>query len=140
MKPLVGVMPLWDEERESIWMLPGYMDGIAQAGATPFIFPFSCDREELARLVCMCDGILFTGGQDVSPKIYHELPMDGLISCCEKRDEMETIVLRAALENDKPWHPVHQRGAGRHFVSGHSDAASVRGRASSASALSYSGP
>ena len=101
MKPLVGVMPLWDEERESIWMLPGYMDGIAQAGATPFIFPFSCDREELARLVCMCDGILFTGGQDVSPKIYHELPMDGLISCCEKRDEMETIVLRAALENDK---------------------------------------
>ena len=94
-------MPLWDEERESIWILPGYMDGTAQAGATPFIFPFSCDREELARLVCMCDGILFTGGQDVSPKIYHELPMDGLISCCEKRDEMETIVLRAALENDK---------------------------------------
>lgn len=101
MKPLVGVMPLWDEERNSIWMLPGYMDGIAQAGATPFIFPFSCDREELARLVRMCDGILFTGGQDVSPELYREAPMGSLVSCCKKRDEMETIVLREALENEK---------------------------------------
>ncbi len=101
MKPLVGVMPLWDEERNSIWMLPGYMDGIAQAGATPFIFPFSCDRKELARLVRMCDGILFTGGQDVSPELYREAPMGSLVSCCKKRDEMETIVLREALENEK---------------------------------------
>ena len=28
MKPLVGVMPLWDDEKESIWMLPGYLDGL----------------------------------------------------------------------------------------------------------------
>ncbi len=28
MKPLIGLMPLWDEEKESLWMLPGYMDGI----------------------------------------------------------------------------------------------------------------
>lgn len=101
MKPLVGVMPLWDEERNSIWMLPGYMDGIAQAGATPFIFPFSCDRKELARLVRMCDGILFTGGQDVSPELYREASMGNLVSCCKKRDEMETIVLQEALENEK---------------------------------------
>ncbi len=101
MKPLVGVMPLWDDERKSIWMLPGYMDGIAQAGATPVIFPFSCDREELARLVRMCDGILFTGGQDVSPELYQETSIGNLVSCCRKRDEMETIVLQEALKNDK---------------------------------------
>ena len=23
MKPVVGVMPLWDDERDSLWMLPG---------------------------------------------------------------------------------------------------------------------
>ena len=28
MKPLIGLMPLWDEEKESLWMLPGYMDWI----------------------------------------------------------------------------------------------------------------
>ena len=28
MLPIVGVIPLWDDEKESIWMLPGYMDGL----------------------------------------------------------------------------------------------------------------
>ena len=25
MKPIVGIMPLWDDEKESIWMLPEYL-------------------------------------------------------------------------------------------------------------------
>ena len=40
-KPLIGVMPLWDEKKDSIWMLPGYLDGLLEAGAIPFIFPFA---------------------------------------------------------------------------------------------------
>lgn len=31
------------------------MEGISQAGATPIIFPFSNDEEELSQLVDMCD-------------------------------------------------------------------------------------
>lgn len=31
-KPLIGVMPLWDEVKKSIWMLPGYLEGIREAG------------------------------------------------------------------------------------------------------------
>ena len=30
MKPIIGVMSLWYEERNSIWMLPGYMESINQ--------------------------------------------------------------------------------------------------------------
>ena len=101
-KPVVGVMPLWDDEKDSIWMLPGYMDGLNQAGAVPFIFPFSADGEELAQLAELCDGFLFTGGHDVSPRLYHEQPMEGLVFSCEKRDRMETVVLRIAMEADKP--------------------------------------
>ncbi len=101
MKKIIGVMPLWDDEKNSIWMLPGYMDGIKQAGGIPFIFPFSDDEDELSALMEMCGGILFTGGHDVSPEMYHEIPLEGLISCCEKRDNMESIVLKLALEADK---------------------------------------
>ena len=102
MKPVVGIMPLWDEEKNSIWMLPGYMDGIIQAGAVPVIFPFLDDKDEISRLVNICDGILFTGGQDVSPKLYGEEPLDGLVSCCERRDTMEAIVLKLSMESEKP--------------------------------------
>lgn len=101
MKPIVGIMPLWDDEKESIWMLPGYLDGLSQAGATPIIFPFSSDEEELGRLVKMCDGILFTGGHDISPKLYNEDPIKDLVSCCIKRDLMESIVLKIAMDMDK---------------------------------------
>lgn len=102
MKPIVGVMPLWDEEKDSIWMLPGYMDGISQAGGIPVIFPFSTDEQELKQLIGMCDGFLFTGGQDVTPEVYHEDPLEDLIDCCIKRDLMETIVLKEAIADDKP--------------------------------------
>ena len=38
MKPIIGVMPLWDEDKGSLWMLPGYLDGIRGAGGLPVIF------------------------------------------------------------------------------------------------------
>ena len=31
-KPMIAVSPLYDKERESYWMLPGYMQGIEQSG------------------------------------------------------------------------------------------------------------
>lgn len=31
-KPIIGIVPLVDAGRDSLWMLPGYMDAIAQAG------------------------------------------------------------------------------------------------------------
>lgn len=102
MKPIVGVMPLWDDEKESIWMLPGYMDGIHKAGGLPVIFPFSSDEQELNQLINMCDGFLFIGGHDVSPDLYHEDPLPDLVTCCRKRDDMEMIVLKKVMEADKP--------------------------------------
>ena len=102
MKPVIGVMPLWDEEKDSMWMLPGYLDGINQAGGLPVVFPFSSDEQELKQLINMCDGLLFTGGHDVSPWVYKDEPLEELVDCCEKRDIMETIVLREAIAEDKP--------------------------------------
>ena len=102
MKPIVGVMPLWDEDKDSMWMLPGYLEGILQAGGIPIIFPFLSNEQELNQLMEMCDGFLLTGGHDISPEIYHEEPMEGLIDSCPKRDLMESVVLKRAIEEDIP--------------------------------------
>ncbi len=102
MKPIVGVMPLWDDEKDSLWMLPGYLDGIREAGGLPVIFPFAQEEEELAQLVRLCDGFLLTGGHDVSPALYREAPTERLGPVCPKRDTMEGLVLRMALAEDKP--------------------------------------
>ena len=102
MKAIVGVMPLWDEERESLWMLPAYLDAVREVGGLPIVFPFTEDEAELEQLTRLCDGFLLTGGQDVSPALYGEAPLEGLTVTCPKRDEMEGIVLRLALDRDKP--------------------------------------
>ncbi len=100
-KPIIGVMPLWDEDKKSIWMLPGYVEGIEKAGGIPIIFPLSADEELLDSLMDKCDGFLFTGGQDVSPELYQEEPLD-CVEACKVRDDMETLVLKKAIAEDKP--------------------------------------
>ncbi len=94
-------MPLWDDDKESMWMLPGYFDGIKQAGGIPIMFPFTIDEQEIDRLMAMCNGILFTGGHDVSPSLYGEEALS-CVSCCETRDNMETIVLQKVIANNTP--------------------------------------
>lgn len=102
MKPIIGVTPLWDDERESLWMLPGYMDGIQSAGGLPIMLPLTSDPEKLSQLSRLCSGFLFTGGHDVSPELYHQQPLPDVISACKARDDMELHLLHLALQQDKP--------------------------------------
>ncbi len=101
-KPVIGVTPLYDDERESIWMLPGYVDALKSCGALPLILPFSSAEADIAQLVGMCDGILFTGGHDVDPALYEERksPKCGEINA--QRDKLEFALLQRALMIDLP--------------------------------------
>ena len=95
-------MPLWDDEKDSLWMLPGYLEGLQEAGATPVILSLTEDREEIEHLVDICDGILLTGGHDVDPSVYGEEALNGTVLCCKARDNLERIVLEDAMQKDKP--------------------------------------
>ena len=44
-RPLIGIVPLMDYQRASYWMLPGYMEGIEQAGGIPIMLPLTEDEE-----------------------------------------------------------------------------------------------
>lgn len=102
MKPVIGVMPLVDKERESLWMLPGYFDVISEAGGLPVMLPLTVNARDIGQLVDKCDGLLFSGGHDVSPEMYHEAPDARLGEICTERDRMEQIALAKALAKDKP--------------------------------------
>ena len=102
MKPVIGLIPLVDEDRESLWMLPGYMDGVAAAGGLPVMLPLSDDPKELEQLCGMCDGFLLTGGHDVSPEFYGERRVDACGACSPQRDRMEAVILQCAMDADKP--------------------------------------
>ncbi len=101
-KAIIGVVPLYDEKRESIWMLPGYLDGIYEAGGIPMILPLHAGEAELRRLDANIDGYLLTGGHDVNPELYGAEKSPSCGAVCESRDLLETMLYRIAGGTDKP--------------------------------------
>lgn len=102
MKPLIGLTPIDDTARESLWMLPGYMQGLEAVGGIGVMLPLTDDAAVLKELVAKMDGILLTGGNDVAPALYGE-PKESF--CGENnplRDRMETRLIELALQADKP--------------------------------------
>lgn len=68
-RPLVAVTPLMDYGRDSLWMLPGYMEAVMRAGGTPVMLPLTGDADILAQCAERFDAFLFTGGPDVGPSV-----------------------------------------------------------------------
>ncbi|MCD7820409.1 MAG: gamma-glutamyl-gamma-aminobutyrate hydrolase family protein [Lachnospiraceae bacterium] len=100
-KPIIAVIPLWDDEKNSIWMLPGYMDGISKAGGVPVILPLHSSAEDVMEAFETCDGLLMTGGHDVSPMLYREGIKDTCGTLCTARDLIESALYEKALETGK---------------------------------------
>lgn len=101
-KPVIGIVPLFDEYKDSYWMLPGYMLSIEKCGGIPIMLPLTTDKKNIKELVEYCDGFLFSGGHDVNPKLYNEKILDKCHNICKKRDEMETILFSETMKKDKP--------------------------------------
>ncbi len=102
MKPVIGIVPLVDETKDSLWMLPGYMNGVSEAGGIPIMLPLTKDKDEIAQLLDSVQGILLTGGHDVDPALYGEEAIPECGTPCRERDAMESELLRQALEKDIP--------------------------------------
>lgn len=102
MKPLIGIVSLYDEKKESYWMLPGYTQALEEAGAASVILPLTEDKEALSRFASLCDGFLFPGGHDLSPALYGAEKSEQCGVVCPERDNMERLFFPMALETGKP--------------------------------------
>ena len=98
-KPVIGICPLYDEKKESYWMLPGYMQMLENAGAVPLMMPLT---EDLAYFLEICDGFIIPGGQDVSPAVYGQEKLEVCGVNIPERDRMDIHILREAMKQDKP--------------------------------------
>lgn len=83
-------------------MLPGYMKAIEGAGGIPIMLPLTNDEPVLEQLVHACDGLLFTGGHDINPRLYGQSRSGKCGTIIEERDEMETKLFTFSCRENKP--------------------------------------
>lgn len=102
MKPIIGLSPLYDDEKRGLWMRPGYLDVLYACGAIPVVLPFDSCAVDVEQILSICDGLLLTGGADIQPKLYGEEPIAELGPTQPIRDELEYRLLDKALEEDMP--------------------------------------
>ncbi|MCM3782369.1 gamma-glutamyl-gamma-aminobutyrate hydrolase family protein [Neobacillus mesonae] len=101
-KPMIAVLPLYDSNKESYWMLPAYMKAIEDAGGIPVMLPLTTDVDMIDTLAHQFDGFLFTGGHDINPELYDEKVEEVCGELCNERDIMESHLFNSVVELDKP--------------------------------------
>ena len=79
-----------------------YISAVEDAGAVPFIIPVSNDLEKTKKLIDLCDGLLFPGGEDIDPGYYGENPHKNLGEIRPEVDKFLFHSLLYALEQRKP--------------------------------------
>ncbi len=102
MKPRIGVLPLFNQGDENLWINHYYFDGIVAAGGIPYLLPLLDDEAGLELLCHQFGGYLFTGGQHVDPGLYGEEKIPECSYQAPRRDSQELFMLKRLLELDKP--------------------------------------
>jgi putative glutamine amidotransferase len=102
-RPIIGVSPLWDEKKGSIWMAPEYMRGLEEAGAVPVLLPLTATEAVLKQAARLFDGFLFTGGPDMHPRYFGQEVSPHCGEICDMRDQLEAYIFNEAVINqNKP--------------------------------------
>lgn len=102
MRPLIGYVPNTLERHHTLWTRYNYSQILVAAGATPVILSPDGDAEDVARVLSVLDGVLFTGGADVDPGLYGQRPTKQLQQTNPLRDTYEPFLYKMAYDRDMP--------------------------------------
>ncbi len=89
---------LTDSPARTIHNPIAYSNAIAAAGGIPVLCP-ECGVEDYT---CLCDALLLSGGQDLSPDFYGEEILNDSVKVDAIRDAYEMELCRAFLSKNKP--------------------------------------
>ncbi len=103
MKPLIGLTPSISDNHKQIVLNLDYAEAVRRSGAVPVILPMTDDPETLSALFECLDGMVFTGGADLSPSLYGEQTLPVCGGTEPLRDAMELPLLRRCLDEGKPF-------------------------------------
>jgi gamma-glutamyl-gamma-aminobutyrate hydrolase PuuD len=106
-RPIVGITAYAEPSvRWGAWELPAalipldYVRAVERAGGRPLLVPPS--ETGVEETLDALDGLLFSGGADLDPELYHQEPHPETNGIRADRDRGELALLEAALARDLP--------------------------------------
>jgi putative glutamine amidotransferase len=105
-KPLIGLTPTRmpnPSGRPAFGINQPYVQSIQQAGGIPILIPLGLSTPDLLSLLDRLDGILFTGGYDVDPRLYGKEPQPKDEGIDAERDQLERQLILSMIKASKPF-------------------------------------
>ena len=87
---------------ERIYVNKDYVDAVNKAGGVPLLLPPVEDAETVCRYVRLCDGFILSGGGDINPALYGEIPHPKLEEFHSTLDCSQWLLTQEILRADKP--------------------------------------
>lgn len=103
-KPVIGITSSYVKHNhymEGVYVHHDYHRAIIEAGGIPLILPIS-PSSMVPHYLSLCDGIIFSGGEDIDPQFYQEAPQQNIGFFYTERDQMEIELFHQALSQNKP--------------------------------------
>lgn len=109
-RPTIGIPAVYTTAAWGFWhegahlVADTYISALWDAGAFPVVIPplGADDPATFRRVLSHVDGLLLVGGADIDPGRYGQQPAPELEETSPVRDDFETPLIRAALEQDIP--------------------------------------
>lgn len=100
---LIGLSANWNDDLHRSDVSNDCVTAVVAAGAVPMIMPLVDSVKAWKSMVNKMDAIIFTGGDDVNPKLYGEEPHAKTDAANDLRDRQEAWMMNYAIQCAKPF-------------------------------------
>lgn len=101
--PIIGIVPTYKVDDETLELPDRYVKAIAAAGGVPVVLPFNRDVAIYETLLPSIDGFVLSGGQDINPVRYGEdITFGKAEEISPGREEVEYLIISFARQYDVP--------------------------------------
>lgn len=99
-KPIIGVSVNYSEAKSMV--AEEYYRCVELAGGVPLLLPMTTCRATISRMLDGVDGVLLTGGGDMSPEYYGQKPIAEVGEPCHSRDLYDWLLMQEARSRQLP--------------------------------------
>ncbi|MDH5559807.1 MAG: gamma-glutamyl-gamma-aminobutyrate hydrolase family protein [Deltaproteobacteria bacterium] len=99
-RPLIGITSYGRNDQHSFPLPAAYIDSIRSAGGIPLII--APGEKHFRAIVSILDGLIFSGGGDLDPRLYQGQAHESLYMVDDERDQSELGLIELFIKTHKP--------------------------------------